>query len=587
MTEILTESFCERCGTRYTFESARPRARLKGVKVLSRGLKNFVLSDDNSMDEAMAAARSETDRELTAHQLDAFHKTFNFCMSCRQYTCPNCWNEAEARCLTCAPHLGHEVLPAPFPDLVTSSYLVADPVDAVAANGSNGSNGAVHELVGDEAPAPGVDTVRLRGPPRGADGSAARSTSRPRPSPSRPRLSPRPWSRPRRSTRSSPDVIEDVAVEAEPSRSRTPVEAEPVAQVEVASDIPYAGRGGSRRRPSGRSPSRPNPSRVAAEDARTRRCRDRRPSRGVERRRCRHGRRPATTSRASTRRVPPRPAASSAGSAPGRTSTRSSMTTNASRPTTPPVAAELEPEVVAAAAEAIAEPEVGRRARGRPKPVAEPELVAEPEVVRRAAAAASARRRARGRRRARASPSHRRARGRSPSPRSSPPEVAAAAAAGRRARGPPQPSPRSPPPAAEPEAPAEPARPVEDVVPQPTWQTFAPDPTEIPAHAAPRSAPSIPAAASAADPNAEPQWPDQPQWPGVASPAAGLPFLNRPPTPTGGARGAVGRSAREVVAPPTVPGRPVAGAVQPCVSCGLSLSATARFCRRCGTPQAV
>ena len=121
-------------------------SRLKGVKVLSRGLKNFVLSDDTSMDEAMAAARSETDRELTAHQLDAFHKTFNFCMSCRQYTCPNCWNEAEARCLTCAPHLGHEVLPAPFPDLVTSSYLVADPVETVAANGSNGSNGTVHDV---------------------------------------------------------------------------------------------------------------------------------------------------------------------------------------------------------------------------------------------------------------------------------------------------------------------------------------------------------------------------------------------------------------------------------------------------------
>src|SRR4029079_11294742 len=103
MTEILTESFCERCGTRYTFESARPRVRLKGVRVLSRGLKNFVLSDGTSMDEAMAAARSETDRDSTAHQLDAFHKTFNFCMSCRQYTCPNCWNDVEARCLTCAP----------------------------------------------------------------------------------------------------------------------------------------------------------------------------------------------------------------------------------------------------------------------------------------------------------------------------------------------------------------------------------------------------------------------------------------------------------------------------------------------------
>ena len=81
MTEILTESFCERCGTRYTFESARPKVRLKGVKMVSRGLKNFVLSDGTSMDEAMAAARSETEREITAYQLDAFHKTFNFCMS--------------------------------------------------------------------------------------------------------------------------------------------------------------------------------------------------------------------------------------------------------------------------------------------------------------------------------------------------------------------------------------------------------------------------------------------------------------------------------------------------------------------------
>ncbi len=147
MTEILTESFCERCGTRYTFESARPKPRLKGVRVLSRGLKNFVLSDDTSMDEAMAAARNETDRESTAHQLDAFHKTFNFCMSCRQYTCPNCWNDVEARCLSCAPHLGHDVLPAPFPDLPTGPLVHGD---AASANGLNGSNGAGHapELIG-------------------------------------------------------------------------------------------------------------------------------------------------------------------------------------------------------------------------------------------------------------------------------------------------------------------------------------------------------------------------------------------------------------------------------------------------------
>jgi hypothetical protein len=129
MSEILTESFCERCGTRYTFESARPKTRLKGVKVLSLGLKNFVLSDETSLDEAMAAARSEADRELTAHQLDAFHKTFNFCMSCRQYTCPNCWNETDARCLSCSPLPGQAAMPVSLPGLSTlaETTVVAEP----------------------------------------------------------------------------------------------------------------------------------------------------------------------------------------------------------------------------------------------------------------------------------------------------------------------------------------------------------------------------------------------------------------------------------------------------------------------------
>ncbi|MEO8461724.1 MAG: zinc-ribbon domain-containing protein [Chloroflexota bacterium] len=104
MTEILTESFCERCGTRYTFESATGgQRRLGGLKVLGLGLKNFVMSDGSSIDEAMAAARSESERHITNHQLDAFHRTFNFCMSCRQYTCANCWNAADAHCLTCSP----------------------------------------------------------------------------------------------------------------------------------------------------------------------------------------------------------------------------------------------------------------------------------------------------------------------------------------------------------------------------------------------------------------------------------------------------------------------------------------------------
>jgi hypothetical protein len=42
MPEILTESFCERCGTRYTFESAAPTKtrKLGRFKTLSKGLKN-------------------------------------------------------------------------------------------------------------------------------------------------------------------------------------------------------------------------------------------------------------------------------------------------------------------------------------------------------------------------------------------------------------------------------------------------------------------------------------------------------------------------------------------------------------------
>ncbi len=118
MPEILTESFCERCGTRYTFESTAPRKtrRLGQFKTLGKGVKNWVMSDDSSLDEAMAEARSDDERELTTQQLDAFHSTFNFCMSCRQYTCANCWNTADGRCLSCAPNLGQEILPAPFPD---------------------------------------------------------------------------------------------------------------------------------------------------------------------------------------------------------------------------------------------------------------------------------------------------------------------------------------------------------------------------------------------------------------------------------------------------------------------------------------
>lgn len=133
MTEILTESFCERCGTRYTFETVAPRQKkLGGLKTIGRGLKTFVLSDDTSLDEAFASARSDEERELAGHQLDAFHKTFNFCMNCRQYTCANCWNPVEARCLSCAPRADQVIGDAPL-QLASAGGALAAPGAAVDA----------------------------------------------------------------------------------------------------------------------------------------------------------------------------------------------------------------------------------------------------------------------------------------------------------------------------------------------------------------------------------------------------------------------------------------------------------------------
>ena len=118
MAELLTESFCERCGTRYTFEAtARRRLGIGPIRRLSRGVRNFVASDDASFSEAMASAREDDNRSASARQLDAFHQSFNFCMTCRQYTCRNCWNTSVGECLSCAPDLGAEVPPAEFPGL--------------------------------------------------------------------------------------------------------------------------------------------------------------------------------------------------------------------------------------------------------------------------------------------------------------------------------------------------------------------------------------------------------------------------------------------------------------------------------------
>lgn len=99
-----TDSFCERCGTRYLFSAPAPKGpSFKGARVLAKGLRNFVFTDGQSMGEAIALARHDDDHEDSSRMTAEFYRTFNFCMTCRQYACDKCWNEKQGACLTCSP----------------------------------------------------------------------------------------------------------------------------------------------------------------------------------------------------------------------------------------------------------------------------------------------------------------------------------------------------------------------------------------------------------------------------------------------------------------------------------------------------
>ena len=80
----LTDSYCERCGARYAFDANAPKGlSLKGARLLAKGLKNFVMTDGQSMADAMTLARNEDDHQNSSRMTEAFHRTFNFCMTCR------------------------------------------------------------------------------------------------------------------------------------------------------------------------------------------------------------------------------------------------------------------------------------------------------------------------------------------------------------------------------------------------------------------------------------------------------------------------------------------------------------------------
>ena len=109
MPEALTESFCERCGTRYEFTAPTELNRMAKTRGLISGLKNYIMSQDALGDAVGDAMRTE-EEALASQQLEAFHESFNFCINCRQYTCLNCWNDDAGRCRTCVPIAGTDDL---------------------------------------------------------------------------------------------------------------------------------------------------------------------------------------------------------------------------------------------------------------------------------------------------------------------------------------------------------------------------------------------------------------------------------------------------------------------------------------------
>ena len=118
MPDALTESYCERCGTRYEFAAPAKMTPMRRTRGLLAGFKNYVMSQDSLSDSVNDAMRSQAE-VLASKQLDAFHSSFSFCIDCRQYTCTNCWNDDAGRCQSCQP------LPEP-----TATWVVPSSGDA-------------------------------------------------------------------------------------------------------------------------------------------------------------------------------------------------------------------------------------------------------------------------------------------------------------------------------------------------------------------------------------------------------------------------------------------------------------------------
>ncbi|RPH36624.1 MAG: hypothetical protein EHM90_01540 [Chloroflexi bacterium] len=125
MTELLTESFCERCGTRFDLGTPEPMSRSQKTRGLMTGLRQFIMSTDSLTDSLNDGMRAE-EEQVAARQIDAFQETFNFCFDCRRYTCVSCWNDDAGRCRSCVPVAGIDDI-AGYDERVAGPILLPEP----------------------------------------------------------------------------------------------------------------------------------------------------------------------------------------------------------------------------------------------------------------------------------------------------------------------------------------------------------------------------------------------------------------------------------------------------------------------------
>ena len=95
MTDPVLQSFCERCGTRYTATDPHGKPADTGGKGM--------LARFGRRGSEESAPEADPTPLTTSPASDAFADIFSFCMDCRQYTCNKCWNEEAHACLTCRP----------------------------------------------------------------------------------------------------------------------------------------------------------------------------------------------------------------------------------------------------------------------------------------------------------------------------------------------------------------------------------------------------------------------------------------------------------------------------------------------------